>query len=407
MSSYSVDDLSQHPRAIIGPRFVTAIIQGLESGLIVNLAYRFWKDDFAETTIIKVIVIFVTTLSFAQTALTFHVVYDSLILNFADWAQLLTTTPGNADLVMIILLAMPPKAVFVWRCWKVRYFANLLLGAGSTRLTAVQLVGDRSRHIILAILSALWFGSIATASLLIYKVYTGDNARHTPNDPYREISYRTHVNSHMELTLFCAALDVGVFCTITYNTLPLRPQIFTKSITTSVYRFFFVIWESTFPPCACLSLALVMYLTTIRTSLWANFFFSIAGQLYVISLFTVLCVFPPLLSVLHSQLTASDCLLRMGVQAATGGHARHGCAASWSMDPAAVTQGREVDNPISPNFELRELPASSRSSTVSDDVRAGPGRGAARAKSRVRGPRADTVPEPDADMKSPTFRTLD
>lgn len=63
MASYSLDDLPNHPVPVLGPNFSSAVIQAIETGLISNLAYRFWKEDFAEKGIIKLVVLFVTSLS--------------------------------------------------------------------------------------------------------------------------------------------------------------------------------------------------------------------------------------------------------------------------------------------------------------------------------------------------------
>ena len=63
MSSFTIPDLPNHPRAVLGPQFATAVVEGLLTGLISNFAYRLWKDDFAERRTIQAIMIFVTLLA--------------------------------------------------------------------------------------------------------------------------------------------------------------------------------------------------------------------------------------------------------------------------------------------------------------------------------------------------------
>ena len=63
MSSFTITDLPNHTRAVIGPQFATAVVEGLLTGLISNFAYRLWKDDFAERRTIQAIMIFVTLLA--------------------------------------------------------------------------------------------------------------------------------------------------------------------------------------------------------------------------------------------------------------------------------------------------------------------------------------------------------
>lgn len=35
-----------HPAPYIGPQVISATAQGFQTGLVLNFAYRFWRDDF-------------------------------------------------------------------------------------------------------------------------------------------------------------------------------------------------------------------------------------------------------------------------------------------------------------------------------------------------------------------------
>ena len=52
-----------HPGAYIGPLVLSATIQGFNTGLVLNFAYRFWRDDFYPTRrYVHLVMILVTCL---------------------------------------------------------------------------------------------------------------------------------------------------------------------------------------------------------------------------------------------------------------------------------------------------------------------------------------------------------
>lgn len=54
------DDAVAHPEAILGPRLGTAYCLGLETGIILNLFYRFWKDSSNTSKWIRLVVLLET-----------------------------------------------------------------------------------------------------------------------------------------------------------------------------------------------------------------------------------------------------------------------------------------------------------------------------------------------------------
>lgn len=59
----TISEASVHPQAVLGPRLASSVIQGLTTGTVINLAYRFYKFPYSDSTVISFIVYLVTALA--------------------------------------------------------------------------------------------------------------------------------------------------------------------------------------------------------------------------------------------------------------------------------------------------------------------------------------------------------
>ena len=61
--SLTAEEAALHPGAILGPRLVTAYCFGLQTGIILHLFYRYWKDPPCKSNVFRLLVAFETGLA--------------------------------------------------------------------------------------------------------------------------------------------------------------------------------------------------------------------------------------------------------------------------------------------------------------------------------------------------------
>ena len=63
LSSFFPENVEQNPSRFLGPQVLSVFVEGIELGIIVNLAVRFWSRSDREPVVMRMIVVLVLFLT--------------------------------------------------------------------------------------------------------------------------------------------------------------------------------------------------------------------------------------------------------------------------------------------------------------------------------------------------------
>ncbi|TDL18937.1 hypothetical protein BD410DRAFT_792733 [Rickenella mellea] len=256
----TVSNVKAHPSDFVGPNIAGALVQALETGVLINQSIRFWSRSSNEHPMIKALVVFVSVASLFQTGLGFYNTWRVCVFGFGNYIRVLDLAwedriqPGLA-----CTMAGPVQAFLIWRCWSAM----------------------RRRWFILLPLASLLIASIVMNIIITVQVFDinweivialGEHL------PYQFIS----------AFVISAFLDIVLTSLMLWFLISAKSQVVSRRFDAIIGRLLIMLWEAAVPPCACAIVGCLTYIYMSQRNFWDVFCQSILGKLYVISLFVIL-----------------------------------------------------------------------------------------------------------------------
>ncbi|KDQ57278.1 hypothetical protein JAAARDRAFT_58743 [Jaapia argillacea MUCL 33604] len=240
------DTLKDHPGLFIGPSVFGLLAQALQMGVLVDQSAEFWYRADNETTIVKLIVAFVSMVAIFQTSASFYSVWHSCITMVSmTWVEKMTN-------IINLWMAGPVQAFWIWRCWML---------TGKSLFTIIPLV-------------SLLLGSVATSVVVTHGVF--------------DFNFSSPGSERGPSPTLPVLLDLSLTSILLVVLLRSHSYIFSRRFRKTFRRLVIISWEAGVPPCACGVATLVTYIICRNTSFWNLFTQAILGKLYVMSLFITL-----------------------------------------------------------------------------------------------------------------------
>ncbi|KAH8117655.1 hypothetical protein DFH11DRAFT_1576462 [Phellopilus nigrolimitatus] len=263
-ASFEPNNVADHPAAFVGPNVASAVVQSLETGILINQSIRFWARASNEPKIIKLLVSFVSIVAAFQTCVAFYNTWRVVVLGFGNWGNVVDLGwPDRIQPALNCIMAAPFQAFLIWRCWTAMGRRWIILAPLVTLLLATVIMNIFITSEVFSMFSNLSFTLSATK-------LTG---------PPRE---------YMTAFVLTAVLDILITILMLWVLLQVKSQALSKRFEKTLTRVLRMMWEAALPPCACAVAACIIYREMSKENLWDVFFQSILGKLYVISLFVIL-----------------------------------------------------------------------------------------------------------------------
>ncbi|KAH9982020.1 hypothetical protein BJV74DRAFT_58047 [Russula compacta] len=247
----------------ISPGIVSLFIQGLETGLVISQFSQWLYLGHAEGSAITILVLFVTTVGFVETAVCFLSTWRIYVLNFGQ-----AIIPGWTESVHVMLstlVAAPIQAYFIYRCYHI----------------------VKKKVYLIAPLVVILISTIATAVWVTAWIFRMEN-------PHSAQPTGNRIESLFVICLTLpAALDTAITSILLYSLTVLLRDIHAEHLRRRVSRYMVVIWQAAIPPSLCAIALLIKYVTfTIvypeKFTMWYAAIQAMLGKLYVLSLFFTL-----------------------------------------------------------------------------------------------------------------------
>ncbi|KLO13103.1 hypothetical protein SCHPADRAFT_940674 [Schizopora paradoxa] len=273
IANFTPGYVMKHPNDFLGPVVASAIIQGIELGIIVNQALQFFSRiamGKKETRYVKITAVATIVIMMFQTSLAFENLYRVTVKHFGDWVAVINVNwVFKIDPLLMGLMAAPVQAFFIRRCW-------LVMG---------------KKWYILAPLSFLLLANIVSLVTVTVYVFTLTQAKIILNPPKHLPYYCANIKEPHAVILFyvfSVSLDLSVTGIMLWYIIQARSIAISRRTTEILSRLTFTLWEAVIPPSVCAIIGMAVFLTRGNHDFWEIFVQGCVGKLYVISLFTVL-----------------------------------------------------------------------------------------------------------------------
>ncbi|KAI9512131.1 hypothetical protein F5148DRAFT_96949 [Russula earlei] len=253
---------------VLSPGIVSIFVQGLETGLVLSQLSRWLYLQRKEKTVINVLVIFVTTVGFIETAICFASAWRIYVLGFGH--LILPEWTESVHAMLSTLTAAPIQAYFIWRCYHIL-----------------------KKNIYLIIpLVALLIGAIVTAGWVTAWIFRMHASRRADPENYHPTANGIVYPFVAFLTL-PAALDITITSILLFSLTTLLRGIHAEHLRSRVTRYMVVIWQAVIPPCICAVALLIKYIAFTnahpgKPQMWYATIQAMLGKLYVLSLYSTL-----------------------------------------------------------------------------------------------------------------------
>ncbi|CAL1703152.1 unnamed protein product [Somion occarium] len=261
----SLPYLQEHPAYFIGPNIMGIFIQAIEMGFVINQFFTFWSRADRESSVIKTIVLIVTSVAVLQTSLAFYSLWRAHVLHFGDF--IIATSfiwVDKLSPIMTVSMASPVQAFLIWRCWTL----------------------TRRNWIILGSLSTVLLASVISSIVVTVETFN-INFQVLVESVDQLPRIRPDVTFILALAS-SAALDVAVTSILLTYLSRAKAHVYSSRFRRVMRKLVILIWEAAVPPAACAIVVVVTYLTIVNDNYWDLMFQAILGKLYVISLFVTL-----------------------------------------------------------------------------------------------------------------------
>lgn len=265
LSATGIPSPSQSVLNVVSPGIVSLFIQGLETGLVVSQFAQWLSLDRKEGITITVLVLFVTTVGFVETAICFSSAWRIYVHHFGQaivggWTE-------RVHAMLSTLVAAPIQAYFIYRCYHIVKNSYLIIPLVATLVSTVVTAG--------------WI----TAWLF----RTNSPARIAVNGPPNQMVYYPFV---VFLTL-PAILDITITSILLRSLIKFLRRIHAEHLRRRLIRYIVVTWQAVIPPSFCAVALLILYLTFThahpgKPQMWYPAIQAMLGKLYVLSLFFTL-----------------------------------------------------------------------------------------------------------------------
>ncbi|KAF8486935.1 hypothetical protein DFH94DRAFT_7955 [Russula ochroleuca] len=252
---------------VLSPGIVSLFVQGLETGLVISQLSQWLSLEQRDGTAITVLVIFVTTVGFVETAVCFTSAWRIYVHNFGQLIVPQWTESVHA--LLSTLIAAPIQAYFIWRCYHIMKNIYLIIPLVVTLVSTVVAAG--------------W------VTAWIFHMHAAARSNSTNhNETSNNIVYPFVVF----LTL-PAVLDITITSILLHSLIKFLKRIHAEHIRRRVTRYIVVTWQAVIPPCVCAVALLIKYVTFTQAhpgkqQMWYAAIQAMLGKLYVLSLYFTL-----------------------------------------------------------------------------------------------------------------------
>ncbi|TDL18424.1 hypothetical protein BD410DRAFT_793337 [Rickenella mellea] len=254
-------NVRKHPGEFLGPAVLGTIIQGLEAGILMNMAFRYWSRARGDHIAIKTTVFMVIIATMAQTSLSFYDAWNLGVTHFGDFLQAVNLNWSvRLQPLMNTILGAPVQGYLIWRCWNAM----------------------KRRWSVLMPLCAILAGSVVATIITTVKIIH-----------YTPVYIILHPTGHLPYSfitsfVLSAALDIMLTSIMLWFLLDVKTHARSRRSEEIIAHLMRTMWEAAVPPCLCAIVACLVYTTMSLKNLWDIFFQCILGKLYVISFFVIL-----------------------------------------------------------------------------------------------------------------------
>ncbi|KAH9060672.1 hypothetical protein EDB87DRAFT_1683368 [Lactarius vividus] len=312
--------------SVLGPGIAGLFIQGIESGLVfAQFSQWFYARDRSESTLLSIIVIFVTVVGLAQSGISFASAWDKYVQEFGkfpcpDWGDYVHTIPT-------LVISVPVQALMIRRCY-------YLVGKNMFIITPLVLL------LMASITMSLW------AIVLIVHFLTVVPAKNPlPSLKALGVSW-----PYLMSVVLPSVLDLILTGILLYYLSQTMKRVYAAHIRKQISRFANIIWQSAVPPTLCAICVSVFYIRfTIasqkKLQFWLTVTHAMIGKLYVLSLFYMINAKQPLQpderpTTFMSTLTVPAEAMYTVTRSARGGDV------AFSEQPTECEQARTVDSAV-------------------------------------------------------------
>ncbi|KDQ57283.1 hypothetical protein JAAARDRAFT_688885 [Jaapia argillacea MUCL 33604] len=254
-----ITQLQQHPSKYLGPLVADAIVQSLQTGLLVDMSISFWNRSRHESPQVKYTVGFVSIVALYQTATVFYAHWHIFVQNFGVWPVIIELHwQDRIQSIVTAALASPIQCFLIRRCW---------------------ILTDKSWLILVPLVALL----LANIALSIYVAVAMFSMVIPPMGP--PIYLIPVIDLNLILT---AVLDISVTTIILTSLLRARGSAYTRHFRRILRRLISMSWEAAVPPSLCALLAAIIYMVNEGGNYWFLFFQAILGKLYAMSFLIIL-----------------------------------------------------------------------------------------------------------------------
>ncbi|KAH9993042.1 hypothetical protein BJV77DRAFT_962033 [Russula vinacea] len=233
---------------VLSPGIVSLFVQGIETGLVISQLSQWLSLEQRDGTAITLLVIFVTTVGFVETAVCFTSAWRIYVHNFGqiiipEWTE-------SVHALLSTLVAAPIQAYFIWRCYHVSFYQCPACPKYSS-------VADPEEHIfdISTVVAAGW----VTAWIFHMHAAARSNANH--NETSNNILWYSSLFLQSWTSLLLAS-GVRLPREIVLRSLiKFLKRIHAEHIRRRVTRYMVVTWQAVIPPCVCAVALLIKYVT--------------------------------------------------------------------------------------------------------------------------------------------------
>ncbi|KAF8494842.1 hypothetical protein F5888DRAFT_605805 [Russula emetica] len=251
---------------VLSPGIISLFIQGLETGLVFSQFSQWLSLERKEGITITVLVLFVTTVGFVETAVCFTSAWRIYVRHYGQ-----VILPGWTEFVhgmLSTLVAAPIQAYFIYRCYHIMKNTYIIIPLVATLISTVVAAGWVTA----------WIFRMHAAARISAHQPTGNQMVYYPFVVF--------------LTL-PAVLDITITSILLRSLIKFLKRIHAEHLRRRVVRYIVVTWQAVIPPCFCAVSLLILYLSFTyahpgKPQMWYPAIQAMLGKLYILSLYFTL-----------------------------------------------------------------------------------------------------------------------
>jgi len=266
---------NQSVSEVITPGIVSIFIQGFETGLVLSQLSQWLALERTEGIAMTLLVIYVTTIGFLETAVCFASAYRIYVRGFGQ--TIIPEWTESVHVILSALVAAPIQAYFISRCYHILKRNFCLI---------IPLIITLITNVVTAAWATAWLFRVHAARRANIAAVASGAA------PYRPSPTTIFYPFVLSITL-PAALDITITSILLFSLTNFLRRIHAGHIRRRITRYMIVIWQAVIPPCFCAIGLVIKYITFTQTQpggrqAWYPAIQAMLGKLYVLSLFFTL-----------------------------------------------------------------------------------------------------------------------